>query len=577
VFLSGLRWLTRATTALLLASWAAPGAADVPVDAAVLAQVDAKGSAQVIVQLHEDAGSRRAAGLAARRAAVRFIQDRALSALVPGDLQIGFRYQVVNGFSGRLSRAGLARLRRSPAVASIQYDRVMSASLAEAGPLIGAPSVHTQLGFTGKGINVAVLDTGIDSDHPDLSDNIVAQKCFCNLNGLSCCPGGADSAEDNNGHGTHVSGIITGKGTVAPKGIAPDAGIVAVKVLNGNGTGDTSGIIAAADWVAANAAALKIRIANLSLGIAINANDDCPNADGAPGMASLIQAGIAVFAASGNSGTTNGISTPACAPGVISVGATFDATQTYQGALRQVDSVAPFSESGPNLDLLGPGAMITSAYPDKSQNTLPGTSFASPAAAAVGALVLERNPGLSREELEEVLAQTGKPITDGRNGLVRPRVDALAAVDAVGCTGKANGTPCENGDLCTVGDTCQNETCVAGSPKLCDSAGICLAPGACDPATGACGQGPARPNGTVCTASENRPYGGSCQSGTCVDAGVAGLPPSPDENPPAPGPEDEPNLSALPASTRGGCSTGFGAAGLAWLGAALAAFRRRSP
>ncbi|MBK8027395.1 MAG: S8 family serine peptidase [Chloroflexi bacterium] len=108
--------------------------------------------------------------------------------------------------------------------------------------------MHSQYGLTGAGVRVAVLDSGIDTDHPDLADDLIAQVCFTGggTPALGSCPP-ADtntgiSAEDENGHGTNVAGIITSDGTVAPIGFAPDAQIVAVRVLDGFGSGWLSGL-----------------------------------------------------------------------------------------------------------------------------------------------------------------------------------------------------------------------------------------------------------------------------------------------------------------------------------------------
>jgi subtilisin family serine protease len=121
--------------------------------------------------------------------------------------------------------------------------------------------------LTGEGVDVAVLDSGVEEKHPDLRGSIVAERCF----GTTVCRGGVrvlrgpGSAADDNGHGTNVAGIVTSDGTVAPVGVAPGAGLVAVKVLDAqNRFASTSDIVSELDWVAT--ARPDVRVVNMSLG-----------------------------------------------------------------------------------------------------------------------------------------------------------------------------------------------------------------------------------------------------------------------------------------------------------------------
>src|SRR5205085_11620768 len=133
--------------------------------------------------------------------------------------------------------------------------------------LIGADAVQAT-GLTGKGVTVAILDTGIDRAHPDLSTSLAGEHCVVPPDG---CPGGvaaADgpgSAQDDNGHGTNVAGIVTGDGHIAPIGEAPGANVVAVKVLDSNGAYiDASQLVSALDWIAT--ARPEVHVVNMSLG-----------------------------------------------------------------------------------------------------------------------------------------------------------------------------------------------------------------------------------------------------------------------------------------------------------------------
>ena len=127
----------------------------------------------------------------ARAAGVRARQDRVLEDLSSRSFKLGRRYQQLSGFSGRAPRAAIEALARHPEVEFVYLDGVVHAALTQGTALIGAPSVHA-LGFTGVGINVAVLDTGIDTNHADLVDDLVAEQCFCDDHpspAKGCCPG----------------------------------------------------------------------------------------------------------------------------------------------------------------------------------------------------------------------------------------------------------------------------------------------------------------------------------------------------------------------------------------------------
>jgi subtilisin family serine protease len=168
-------------------------------------------------------------------AAVRTIGDDILGRFLPGELALLRRYESVNALAGNVTLAGVLRLLTDPRILRIDVDQGGRAHLVEARAVAHIDPV-LRVGFTGRGVTVAVLDSGLDASHPDLASDVVAEQCFCSGNG-GCCPNkstsqsGAGSAEDDNGHGTNVGGIITSDGTIAPRRAAPDAKIVAVKVL----------------------------------------------------------------------------------------------------------------------------------------------------------------------------------------------------------------------------------------------------------------------------------------------------------------------------------------------------------
>lgn len=226
----------------------------------------------------------------------------------------------------------------------------------------------------GEGVVVAVLDTGIDTEHPDLKDRIIGGKNFTDEHG-------EDDITDRNGHGTHVSGIICasqeGSGVV---GVAPKAKVLVVKVLNGNGSGTydwiIEGIRYATKWRGNNGE--KVRIINMSLG----GNVHDPDLHDAIKEATLKE--IAVVVASGNEGDgneeTEELSYPSVYNEVIEVAAS-----------DQFDALAEFSNNNIEVDVIAPGVEILSTYKGGAYATLSGTSMATPHVS--GALCLLINLG----------------------------------------------------------------------------------------------------------------------------------------------------------------------------------------
>ena len=400
--------------------------------------LEAGATARVIVALWPPAA---AADAHIQKQELSRAQNSVLRALSAGEFRPIHRYQTIPGLVGVVTPQGLDSLRRHPDVRAVALDMPVHATLAESAALIRADRVWNDLGLTGAGVNVGILDSGVDLVHPDLSDDIVAQHCF---NRGACPPNGTDEgegAQDENGHGTRVAGVITGRGSTSPRGIAPDAGIVAVRVLDGSGSGWTSDVVAGIDWIVANQADLNVKIINLSLGGGrYSGVCDTQNANTmlyAAAVTAAREAGIITFAASGNSGLTDRMTAPACISGVVSVGSTYDADlgpitwPTCADASTMADQVACFSNSSPTLDLLAPGALIASTGLGGGQASDSGTSISSPHAAAVAALMVQGKPNATPPEIETVLKDTGVPVTDRRNGRVTPRIDALAAVTHV--------------------------------------------------------------------------------------------------------------------------------------------------
>jgi type VII secretion-associated serine protease mycosin len=255
---------------------------------------------------------------------------------------------------------------------------------------------------TGKGVVVAVLDTGVDGSHPDLASSV--------LPGFDVIDG-TDGRVDPNGHGTHVAGIITADAddALGVAGLAPDASILPVRVLGADGSGDDAGIAEGVLWAADHGA----DVINLSLG--------GPEKDPvlAAAVADVVKRGVLVVAAAGNDGAgSNATSYPGALDGVLAVGATTFA-----------DSKAMFSTTGSYVDVAAPGMGVLSSWPGGEHAYESGTSMAAPYVAAAAAL-LQEELGLSGRALSERITSSATDVgAPGRDDLFGAGVlDPLAAL-----------------------------------------------------------------------------------------------------------------------------------------------------
>ncbi|MEM7582225.1 MAG: S8 family serine peptidase [Acidobacteriota bacterium] len=375
--------------------------------------------------------------------AVASARERVLAAISAGELALQRQFTSVPAVAGDITRRGLEELLLEPSVRRVDLDVGGGGNLSESIPLSSFDTVQ-MAGLTGTGTTVAVIDSGYDTDHADLSDNLVAEQCFCSDNGAGCCPGGGitqsgvGSAEDDHGHGTNVSGVITSAGNVASIGAAPDAGIVAVKVLDDNNSFCcTSDVVAGLDWVATNFP--DVEAVNASLGTFALFPGECDDATAftmalATAVDNLRSLGVPVFVSAGNEGSGTEMGAPACVANSISVGAVYDSnfgpnTVFCSDPTTAADQVTCFSNSNATTDLFAPGAPITSAGVGGGTSTFFGTSQASPHAAACAALLRQATPTLTPEELETALESSPIMVTDSTNGLSFPRLDCQNALD----------------------------------------------------------------------------------------------------------------------------------------------------
>jgi subtilisin family serine protease len=353
-------------------------------------------------------------------------------------------------FVAELDEWELELVRRDPRVLAVSLDSGGRGSLLESIPLIGGDVVAAQ-GLDGQYVTVAVLDSGIDLSNPDFAGRVVAQQCFCdNLDGTGCCPNGATSqsgpgsAQDDHGHGTHVTGIIASAGRSGPRGLAPAARIVAVKVLDeANVFSSLTQIYRALEWIAENRA--EVRVINMSLGTSAHFTSiQCASSAAAFGFEDVLQKlrarGVVITVSTGNDRSATTMEFPACDAGVIAVGATYDApspqARPYQffgcdDAHAARDQVACFSNSSDAIDILAPGAPILSSNLGRGSITMVGTSMAAPHVAGTLALMMQASRGtITAAQAEQILRNTGIPVTDSRNGITTPRIDAAAAIAA---------------------------------------------------------------------------------------------------------------------------------------------------
>jgi subtilisin family serine protease len=261
---------------------------------------------------------------------------------------------------------------------------------------------------TGTDIKVAVLDTGIEEDHPDLKENILGGENF-----IPSKKGTVDPNKwgDDNGHGTHCAGTIAGKDNeIGVIGVAPNAGLYAGKVLDRRGNGQWPYLIAAIEW----AVSIPVDVISMSLsgGYSQGAKDACDAA---------MAAGVVLVAAAGNSNPAGSVRYPAAFDSVIAVGATDSS-----------DDRASWSCYGNALELMGPGVDVLSTWKGSGYNTISGTSMACPHVAGTVALILEDFPSMTVAQVRTLLQNTAEDLGDpGWDSLYgHGLVDAEAAYNA---------------------------------------------------------------------------------------------------------------------------------------------------
>ena len=266
----------------------------------------------------------------------------------------------------------------------------------------------------GAGIGVAVIDTGIELSHPDLKGNIIANKN---------CLSGVKNGNDDNGHGTHTAGTIAAlDNNIGVVGAAPEAKLIAVKVLNRNGSGTWSSVICGIDWVTANAAKYNIKVVNMSLGGAGTSDNNCGNTNNDPlhkAICNSRDAGVIYVVAAGNENKSASFSVPASYDDtVITVSALADSDGALGGvgsptAYGADDTFATFSNYGEAVDLGAPGVDIYSTYTGGKYATLSGTSMATPHVSGAVALYIKKNPASTLNQVMDGLKALAENLSFG--------------------------------------------------------------------------------------------------------------------------------------------------------------------
>jgi subtilisin family serine protease len=355
-------------------------------------------------------------------AAIALAQERALSALGEG-FAVSHRYSHVPALAGWLRSHALQRLDAVPGLIAVSLDPELHSLLDDSTKFIGSDALRRR-GKIGTGVNVAVIDTGVDADNLDLKDAVVAQ--LCTLMPRDRCGEGANLAHDVDGHGSHVAGIVASRGKRAGYGVASGAGIIAVKFLEERATGAGSSMIDALNLLLGRD---DVDVINMSLGSTLLFDGDCDNEDAyhralSAAFGRLRDAGVVSVAASGNDSALSKLASPACIKSVVSVGAMDDAKR----------EVASFTNRGANLDLLAPGVAIDSVSLRGGTETKSGTSMAAPHVAGAFAILMAEAPWAPPDLLEQILKENGQRPTIRLGGNEAPTIkvdSALAALDRI--------------------------------------------------------------------------------------------------------------------------------------------------
>ncbi|WP_027709699.1 S8 family peptidase [Zooshikella ganghwensis] len=379
---------------------------------------------------------------------------------------------------------GLAEIIKSENVLSVNsaISKIQSSSSNSSSSYVYAPdAAKPAKDYTGKGITVAVIDSGVNTNHPQIKGKIVKEYCFLSpdTSALTAtqlkiklskfgkdyggCPNGKNfdesigASEDENGHGSNVTGIIAAQPSTTkdavPRGSAPGVNIVSMKVTNAKGRSQTQDIVSALRKLATDPALNDVKVINLSITNPGNIPEDCDNmskGDYQGLINQLVSQGKTFVAGSGNNGYSTGEGFPSCLSSTISVaahsattipGKSSDFYNNYKCVHPNLnvtaDEITCFSNVGPSTDIVAPGVNVNSIYKKNGSivNTsakMTGTSQATPAVSACVARMLEKDPTLTPAAIKNYLQNSGKYITKPNDkDFYIPKMDCDAAIDMV--------------------------------------------------------------------------------------------------------------------------------------------------
>ncbi|QQG43314.1 MAG: S8 family serine peptidase [Candidatus Daviesbacteria bacterium] len=341
-----------------------------------------------------------------------------------GQHQISIKHKYskpLKGFSANITDQKIEQIRQDSRVKFISQDKKVFALSHRTTAVQSTPTGirrinGIQLNNYGDGIGVAVIDTGIDLDHPDLAGNILA-----NVN----CIRPLRKGDDDNGHGTHVAGTIAAlQNNLGVVGVAPQAKLMAVKVLDSRGSGTWSSVICGIDWVTQNASKFNIKVANMSLGGGGQSDNNCgsSNQDALhQAICRSASAGITYVAAAGNSNQDAGLMVPAAYDDALITVSALSDSDGLAGGLGSAttygadDTFASFSNFGSVVDLAAPGVSINSTWVGGRYKSISGTSMASPHVAGTAALYLKSNPGATWTQVRDSLKALAEILGSGHS------------------------------------------------------------------------------------------------------------------------------------------------------------------
>ena len=328
--------------------------------------------------------------------------------------EVQFRYWLIDSIAGKVDIDLVPKIVELPGVVFVELDGRLEIQMNDVNEVHDVTQVWQDTGYTGSGSVVAIIDTGIDSDHVGLDDidddnstndpKVIA--FYDPVNTPELTNGTEVKAYDDQGHGTHCAGITAGTG--APdylyKGVAPMAQLVGVKVLDEGGSGSFATVMAGMEWTVEKRHVFNIRAASMSLGGPgaiewTSSEEESVNRMGNE----MMREGVTLFIAAGNSAGPATIGTPGSAEDVITV-----------GSLDKNTAIAVYSSQGPteegrvkpNIAFVGSNVMAPDYNTGNGYTGKSGTSMATPGAAGLAALMYQANPDLSPFDIRNIMQET---------------------------------------------------------------------------------------------------------------------------------------------------------------------------